>query len=414
MQQVNVCSLLNELTRVCVCQYPSVIRANQLCPSRLLLDTDHGIDDNRLLHVNIGSKLAPRTATYVQKPKAGATGEFTLAVLPSLLEQLAVFRKKAKKAMEQAEDPWQRTLWNAKQLAFKICMNSIYGVFGATKGPLTCMELAASTTSIGRQMINTTKRMIEARWDGSIDPETSQPKPRAKVIYGDSVSEDTPILVRAVGANGPPRTYVCEIGQLAPALAPHVWSARGEKWVCSMASHSQGENPDFIGSSVSVWSDGGWTEVQCIIRHRLPPGKRMVRVTTGGPVESAVTITDDHSLLSYDPETGHIEKLSPKELKLGSLLLHHPFDSGIQHEARYMSRTDDSNTLARNLTLDCAGAPHREGRPVVKLELLPDSCASNRPWVYDLTTSNHHFGAGTSSIVVHNTDSCFVSAPFSS
>ena len=368
-------------------QYPSIIRSNQLCPSRLLLaDTD----SEDVLEVNIGTERAPRLVRFARDCDAPA-------VLPSLLSDLAVFRKQAKSAMDAEDDPWQKSLWDAKQKAYKVCMNSIYGVFGAQKGPLTCMELAASITSIGRQMINTTKRMIQARWDGK------DGKPKAKVIYGDSVAEDTPVLVRA-SPLGVSRTYVCEIGQLAPTFAHESWQESGDKWAVPLGTKA--------GGPVWVWSDEGWTEIHCIIKHRLPVGKRLVKVTTLGgsaSVESTVVVTDDHSLLSYDPASGRISEVSPKEVRLGDRLLHYPFDASMQHDARYLSRSDDCNALARNLGRDCAMNAQKEARPVVRLEMLPDA-AGDRPWVYDLSTACGHFGAGTSSLSLHNTDSCMVSS----
>lgn len=100
-------------------------------------------------------------------------------VVPALLEDLAKFRKKAKKDMAAAKDAgdeWGAALFNAKQLAFKITMNSVYGFLGATKGILPCVPIAASVTATGRAMIQQTKAMAERLVPGS------------RVIYGDTDS----------------------------------------------------------------------------------------------------------------------------------------------------------------------------------------------------------------------------------
>lgn len=102
------------------------------------------------------------------------------AVLPSLLKELAEFRKAAKREMEEARrrgDEWTASVCNAKQLAYKITMNSVYGFTGAAKGgKLPCVPIAASVTSVGRQMIEKTKHLAETLVPGS------------RVIYGDTDS----------------------------------------------------------------------------------------------------------------------------------------------------------------------------------------------------------------------------------
>lgn len=61
-------------------------------------------------------------------------------------------------------------------LLLQISANAVYGFTGATVGKLPCMEISASVTSFGRQMIETTKQAVEAAF------------PSAHVIYGDTDS----------------------------------------------------------------------------------------------------------------------------------------------------------------------------------------------------------------------------------
>lgn len=143
--------------------YPSIIRANNLCYSTLVL-ADPGADPGEC--VTVETSLG--TFKFVQ----GRRG-----VVPALLEDLAKFRKQAKKDMAAAEaagDEWVASLFNAKQLAYKITMNSAYGFLGATKGMLPCVPIAASVTAIGRDMIKQTKHMAETLVPGS------------RVVYGDT------------------------------------------------------------------------------------------------------------------------------------------------------------------------------------------------------------------------------------
>jgi len=68
-----------------------------------------------------------------------------------------------------------KDVYNGKQLAFKVSMNSMYGFTGASKGMLPCMAIASTTTSKGRSMIEETKNYVEENF-------------RAKVRYGDTDS----------------------------------------------------------------------------------------------------------------------------------------------------------------------------------------------------------------------------------
>lgn len=143
--------------------YPSIIRAHKLDFSTIVLDSRYakvpGIEYYRI---------------------ATDRGEFTFAqtddaVLPALLEDLARFRKDAKTKMAEAKargDAFAASLYNAKQLAFKVTMNSAYGFCGAKNGMLSCVPIAASVTATGRAMIEKTKALAESLVPGS------------RVVYG--------------------------------------------------------------------------------------------------------------------------------------------------------------------------------------------------------------------------------------
>ena len=94
------------------------------------------------------------------------------SVLPAILNDLKAFRKQAKKDMANATSSAMKEVYNGKQLAYKISMNSMYGFTGASKGILPCMAIASTTTRKGRSMIEETKNYVEANFPG------------AKVRYG--------------------------------------------------------------------------------------------------------------------------------------------------------------------------------------------------------------------------------------
>jgi DNA polymerase delta subunit 1 len=104
-------------------------------------------------------------------------------LLAQILEELLSARKQAKKELAAETDPFKKAVLNGRQLALKISANSVYGLTGATNGKLPCLEIASSTTSFGRQMIERTKQEVEKRY--CIANGYSHD---AQVIYGDTDS----------------------------------------------------------------------------------------------------------------------------------------------------------------------------------------------------------------------------------
>merc|ERR1719188_1490545 len=104
-------------------------------------------------------------------------------LLPMILEELLAARKKAKKAMAEAEDPLTKSVLNGRQLALKISANSVYGFTGATVGVLPCLEISSSVTAFGRAMIDHTKSLVEAEY--TVQKGQAHD---AQVIYGDTDS----------------------------------------------------------------------------------------------------------------------------------------------------------------------------------------------------------------------------------
>jgi DNA polymerase delta subunit 1 len=58
----------------------------------------------------------------------------------------------------------RRSVLDAKQLSLKVSANSVYGFTGATQGSLPCLEISASVTSYGREMIAQTAALVEEKY----------------------------------------------------------------------------------------------------------------------------------------------------------------------------------------------------------------------------------------------------------
>nr|P30320.1 RecName: Full=DNA polymerase [Paramecium bursaria Chlorella virus NY2A]pir/B42543/ DNA-directed DNA polymerase (EC 2.7.7.7) - Chlorella virus CV-NY-2A [Paramecium bursaria Chlorella virus NY2A]AAA88827.1 DNA polymerase [Paramecium bursaria Chlorella virus NY2A] len=153
--------------------YPSIIRAHNMSPETLVMDKRFenlpGIE-----YYEIETGLG--TFKYPQKNDETGEGQ---GVVPALLDDLAKFRKQAKKHMAEAkknDDEFREALYDAQQRSYKIVMNSVYGFLGASRGFIPCVPIAASVTATGRKMIeHTAKRVTELL-------------PGSEVIYGDTDS----------------------------------------------------------------------------------------------------------------------------------------------------------------------------------------------------------------------------------
>ena len=131
--------------------YPSIMMAHNLCYSTLVIDPKYknlpGIE-----YETFGEH------TFAQNVPS---------ILPSILVELKAFRKQAKKDMAKSTGAMKQ-MYNGKQLAYKISMNSVYGFTGASKGILPCVAIASTTTMKGRSMIDETKAYVEKHYPGSI------------------------------------------------------------------------------------------------------------------------------------------------------------------------------------------------------------------------------------------------------
>ena len=140
--------------------YPSIMMAHNLCYSTLVMD------DRR--YGNIPGITYETFGDY-------KFAQDVPSLLPSILLELKQFRKQAKKDMAKSTGALKE-MYNGKQLAYKVSMNSVYGFTGASNGMLPCVQIASTVTMKGRSMIDETKEYVEKNFPGS------------KVRYGDTDS----------------------------------------------------------------------------------------------------------------------------------------------------------------------------------------------------------------------------------
>ena len=144
--------------------YPSIMVAHNMCYSSLVMDPKYdNLPGVEYEDFDVGNN----TYRFAQNVPS---------LLPTILTELKEFRKMAKKDMARTRGTPMEAVFNGKQLAYKISMNSVYGFTGVTYGMLPCVAIASSVTKQGRNMIDITKEYVEKNFKG------------AKVRYGDTDS----------------------------------------------------------------------------------------------------------------------------------------------------------------------------------------------------------------------------------
>ena len=372
-----------------------------------------------------GRAIKTRNGTKIcrfAQPKDGIK-----AIMPTVLEELLAARKATRKMAEATEDPFMANILDKRQLGYKVTANSLYGQCGAKTSTFYDVDIAASTTATGRKLLTYGKRIVEEVY-GDAKVESKKfgfVNTKAEYIYGDSVANYTPIYIRANGG----QMNIIKIDELAEVY--------GDKngWVYSKEEGKEGKEYCEMNPAISVetWSDKGWTKLNRIIRHRLAPHKKMIRVLTH---TGLVDVTDDHSLVDINGN-----EISPKDVvKNKTELLHfehdaykHPDNIRIsvgtkvvipasQYNAAlkwdelskfhghmlsldYNIEGDISSYIIKVLKNPNPILSHNINKNVVKK--IHEISYPSEEFVYDLTTENHHFAAGIGNMIVHNTDSVF-------
>lgn len=224
-----------------------------------------------------------------------------------------------------------------------------------------------------------------------------------KIIYGDSVTGHTPLLLRQNN-----KIIIKTIESL------------GKKWLCYNQDKLQDDNINY-----EVWTDKGWSKIKRVIKHKT--NKQIYGINThGGYVE----VTEDHSLLT-DCEN----IIKPNECEIGTKLLcsmtnyneqcdEYCNDATIDNliftdqidamksymrliQQGYNSYNINVNIYTNNTNMyELKIIENKTNNAMCAIKkIIKLSCETR--WVYDLETRNHHFQAGIGDIIVHNTDSVF-------
>lgn len=221
----------------------------------------------------------------------------------------------------------------------------------------------------------------------------------AKIIYGDSVTGDTPLLLRDSNNN----------------IVIETIENLGKSWTkCDLSGKLYDNSVNY-----EIWTDQGWTKIRKVLKHRT--NKKIYEVLTH---TGCVRVTEDHSLLD---KLGN--RITPNECKVGTELLH-SFPKPISFEDtlyNHIVKTNDSKkaleTYYRYSMLGyCVYVDKNEDTYSIlisdeirsigcnKIKKITEVQYNEDQYAYDLETENHHFHAGVGELIVHNTDSVFFCA----
>lgn len=267
--------------------YPSIIECHNICYTTKV--------DRKWAQKNL------KEDEYYTSPTTGITfvsDDIFPGVLPEMESTLRDLRNQTKALMKAEIDPYRKGLFDCRQLAVKLCMNSIYGF---VKANTVCdMDLMSAVTDVGRWMIDTTADLVETNF------------PNTQIVYGDSVTGDTPLLLKSSLGDVVIRSIksLGDVWEDYPQFKPNDQD-RFEK--------EQSNVPGW-----KIWTydrtlnngSGKWTDIKRVIRHKTT--KKIYRVLTH---TGCVDVTEDHSLL--DKKCNIIK---PKECDIGTELLHAPIE----------------------------------------------------------------------------------------
>ena len=454
--------------------YPRSMICMNICMSRIVLDKKYlNLSEYNYKSVVYNNKDGTTTTCIYAENKTGEKG-----IYPKILQELLDQRSAKKKLMKTTDDKFLKEIYDALQQAYKQTANSLYGQLGADVSPIYMKELAASTTATGRDMLQFSKQFMENDLKKLVNysihnknkyyecvKELFKDSPehkfklkdintnskeefveyfkgkcnellsrdyatKPKIIYGDSVTPDIPILLcRPDG-----KVDVKEIKDIG-----NDWS-NYDQFKNNVDGLSNKEQDDNI--VYKVWTDKGWSQIKRIIRHKT--NKKIFEIITK---QGYVKVTEDHSLLDK-----YGNQIKPEQCKIGTKLLHYDrfenfrkinssedikgtinnyIDKYCKEEEYeinlYFDIEDKNNALLWYYSFKSFGFYvslkfHDKKIFIESSKIMPENYENFDEiiemndlgyiddYVYDLETDVGHFHAGVGSMIVKNTDSVFFSA----
>ena len=228
-----------------------------------------------------------------------------------------------------------------------------------------------------------------------------------QIIYGDSVTPDTPVLLK----NQYGQIIIKTIDSINSS---NIWNSyEDDKY-----------NDKQVNDNIlyEVWTNEGWKKINKIIRHRT--NKKIYEILTN---KGYVKVTEDHSLLDKNNN-----RIKPNECNMETELLHSfPNVFNDKNNIKHMDYTGYITAFTqkeasewyvyckkiyKNVNISLIGQNlfkilfnndklnnDKLNNKIIQINKIQNTY----DYVYDLETENGHFQAGVGELIVHNTDSVF-------
>lgn len=256
----------------------------------------HNCEHDTKSEINEKNKICQdRRYRFLKEPKG---------IVPTLLQDLLNARSQTRKKQKQLKQQMStlhslsneykdlQLLYDVlekRQLAYKVSANSVYGAYGTKKGYLPFLPGAQCTTALGRMNIQKAAKYIQRNYG-------------AKLVYGDSVTGDTPVLIKLADDS----IDIIEIQHLGKCWVSY------EEFKPDIISESKEQC--YIDGNIQIWTLNGWKNIKRVVRHYTD--KKLFNVLTH---KGFVTVTEDHSLITKET----FNYVKPIDVHENHILLHH-------------------------------------------------------------------------------------------
>ena len=242
-------------------------------------------------------------------------------IMPKILRKLLKARKDTRKKIPLEKDEFKKGVLEGLQLGYKLSANSLYGQCGASTSAIFKQDVAAATTSTGRQMLNLCSSFAKQYYDCTI-------------VYGDSVTGDEPLILR----NSEGLIEIKTIESLS-----QIWETyENFKPFDTIQSNRRDKQKSFV--NYEVFANNKWNPIKKVIRHKT--NKKIYRVNTHCGV---VDVTEDHSLLNSERE-----KIKPCECIVGETELFHCFPNEFNEIDAYVpQQNEEKEKINREELIEC-------------------------------------------------------------
>tara|TARA_Y100000389_G_scaffold205100_1_gene263164 strand:+ start:9810 stop:14132 length:4323 start_codon:yes stop_codon:yes gene_type:complete len=275
-------------------------------------------------------------------------------------------------SIEDTYNDFEKAVFDALQLAYKITANSLYGATGASVSPIYMRDIASCTTATGRNMIYLAKNFVEEKYN-------------SKTVYGDSVMPYTPLTVKKENY-----IYITTFEKLEG------------NWI-KYKEFTKENAEQLFDPGFKIWTSNGWSKVNRVIRHKTT--KTIYRIVTD---KGLVDVTEDHSLLDKN-----LNEIKPSKSYIGLELYHSkPILQNIYLNSKnentheyyqnlYIKSYNQINYIDGNISLLNNSSSNSN---IKHIEILHQNYTG---FVYDIETEEGNFHAGIGELILKNTDSIF-------